>query len=114
MAYTPPPPGPVYLSTTPEIPGMKTVRSLGVVFGQTVRTRGAFGRFMAGIEALAGGRSEAYLSEIEKARNEALEDLMRKAVSIGANGIVGIDFETSEILEGFIVITAVGTAVRVE
>jgi len=59
MAYTPPPPGPVYLSTTPEIPGMKTVRSLGVVFGQTVRTRGAFGRFMAGIEALAGGRSEA-------------------------------------------------------
>jgi len=43
-----------------------------------------------------------------------LEDLVRKAVSIGANGIVGIDFETSEILEGFIVITAVGTAVRVE
>ncbi|MEM2929754.1 MAG: YbjQ family protein [Thermoproteota archaeon] len=116
MAYSPPPPPPgqIYLSTTPEIPGMKIVRSLGVVFGQTVRTRGALGRFVAGIEALVGGKSEAYLSEIEKARNEALEDLMRKAASIGANGVVGIDFETSEILEGFIVITAVGTAVRVE
>ncbi|MEM2415370.1 MAG: heavy metal-binding domain-containing protein [Thermoproteota archaeon] len=39
---------------------------------------------------------------------------MRKAASMGANGVVGIDFETSEILEGFIVITAVGTAVLVE
>jgi len=110
----PPLPGQIYLSTTPEIPGMRIVRSLGIVFGQTVRTRGALGRFVAGIEALVGGKSEAYLSEIEKARNEALENLMRRAASIGANGVVGIDFETSEILEGFIVITAVGTAVRVE
>jgi uncharacterized protein YbjQ (UPF0145 family) len=115
MSYLPPPPpGPVYLSTTPEIPGKKIVRSLGIVFGQTVRTRGFLGRFAAGIEALVGGRSEAYLSEIEKARNEALGDLMRKAATMGANGVVGIDFETSEILEGFIVITAVGTAVIVE
>ncbi|MEM3390358.1 MAG: heavy metal-binding domain-containing protein [Thermoproteota archaeon] len=60
MAYSPPPPPPgqIYLSTTPEIPGMKIVRSLGVVFGQTVRTRGALGRFIAGIEALVGGKSK--------------------------------------------------------
>jgi len=51
----PPPPGQIYLSTTPEIPGMRIVRSLGIVFGQTVRTRGALGRFVAGIEALVGG-----------------------------------------------------------
>ncbi|MEM2373593.1 MAG: YbjQ family protein [Thermoproteota archaeon] len=115
MSYPPqPPPAPIYLSTTPEIPGKKIVRSLGIVFGQTVRTRGFLGRFAAGIEALVGGKSEAYLSEIEKARNEALEDLMRKAAAMGANGVVGVDFETSEILEGFIVITAVGTAVLVE
>ncbi|MCX8183706.1 MAG: YbjQ family protein [Crenarchaeota archaeon] len=116
MEYSvpPPPPDQVYISTTPEIPGMRIVKSLGIVFGQTVRTRGALGRFVAGIEAIVGGKSEAYLSEIEKARMEALENLIRKATSIGANGVVGVDFETAEILEGFIVITAVGTAVKVE
>lgn len=114
MKYQPSPPSQIFLSTTPEVPGRRIVKSLGIVFGQTVRTRGVLGRFLTGIEVLTGGKSEAYLSEVAKAREEALQDLIRKALSVGANGVAGIDFETSEILEGFIVITAVGTAVQVE
>ena len=61
-----------------------------------------------------GGRGKAYLQELEKARDEALEEIRVKALKMGANAVVAIDFETSEILEGFIVVTAYGTAVYVE
>ncbi len=101
----------ILLVTTPTIPGYKIVEVKGIVVGISVRTRGLGGRLAASLEALVGGRGEAYAREIEKARREALEDLARKAKSLGANAVVGVDFETTEILEGFIVVTATGTAV---
>jgi len=110
----PPPPDQVMLSTTHDIPGKRTVKCFGIIFGQTVRTRGALGRFVAGFEALLGGRSEAYLTELEKARREALDDMLAKASALGANGVIGVDFDVSEVLEGFVVVTATGTAVYAE
>jgi len=102
------------VTTTPTVPGFKITKVLGVVYGMSVRTRGALGRFLASIETIVGGRGYAYLEELEKARDEALESLRRNAASIGANAVVAVDFETTEILEGFIVVTAYGTAVVVE
>ncbi len=102
------------MSTIQVLPGYRVVKVLGVVNGMSIRTRGMLGRFMAGIEAAFGGRSESYIVELKKARDEALQDLIREASRLGANAVVGIDFETSEILEGFIVVTATGTAVVVE
>ncbi len=102
------------LATTPAIPGYRVVKVLGIVTGMSIRTRGALGRLLAGLEALVGGRSESYIAELKKARDEALQDLVREAEARGANAVVGIDFETSEVLEGFIVVTATGTAVVVE
>lgn len=99
------------LATTHILPGYKIEKVLGVVYGSSVRTRGLGGKIIAGIEAIVGGRGEAYLRELEKARDEAIKELMSKAKSIGANAVIGVDFETTEILEGFIVITAYGTAV---
>jgi len=104
----------ILLSTVPSIPGYRIVKVLGIVTGMSIRTRGMLGRFIAGIEALVGGRSEAYIEELKKAREEALRDLVNEAAKLGANAVVGVDFETSEILEGFIMITATGTAVVVE
>ncbi len=101
------------MSTIQALPGYRVVKVLGVVNGMSLRTRGML-RFMAGIEAAFGGRSESYIVELKKARDEALQDLIREASRLGANAVVGIDFETSEILEGFIVVTATGTAVVVE
>lgn len=100
--------------TTPSIPGYRVVRVIGVVSGMSIRTRGFLGRLGAGIEAIVGGRSETYIQELKKAREEALRDLVESAQRLGANAVVGVDFETSEILEGFIVVTATGTAVVVE
>jgi len=101
----------VLLATTHTLPGYKVERILGVVYGSSVRTRGLGGKIIAGIEAIVGGRGEAYLRELEKARDEAIEELVDRAKRMGANVVIGVDFETTEILEGFIDITAYGTAV---
>ena len=63
---------------------------------------GAGGRIISGIQALTGGKGTAYAEEIEKARKEALDDLRNEARKLGANGVLSIDFETSEILHACI------------
>jgi uncharacterized protein YbjQ (UPF0145 family) len=100
------------LATMPSIPKYEVEEVLGVIYGSSTRTRGLGGRFVSGIEAFTGGKGTAYAEEIEKARREALEDLKNEARRLGANGVLAIDFETAEILEGFILVTAYGTAVK--
>jgi uncharacterized protein YbjQ (UPF0145 family) len=102
------------LATMPMIPGREVEEVLGVIYGSSTRTRGLGGRFLSGLESLTGGKGAAYASEIEKARRAALEDLKSKARKLGANAILAIDFETAEVLEGFILVTAYGTAVKLK
>jgi len=71
-------------------------------------------RIISGIEALVGGRGSVYLEELDKARREVLDELERKTRMMGVNAVISIDFETTEMLEGFIMITAYGTAVEIE
>ena len=100
--------------TTPTIPGFRVTRIVGVVTGLTARTRGVGGRFVAGIQSMVGGEVSAFTSEIEKARGEAIQRVVVKAQSLGANAIIGLDMETSDILQGTVLISATGTAVVVE
>jgi len=102
------------LSTTHDVPGRKISRALGIVFGSTVRTRGMGGRFLAGIEGIVGGKAESYIVEMDKARNEALFNMTERAMALGADAIIGIDLDISEVLEGYIMVTATGTAVKIE
>jgi uncharacterized protein YbjQ (UPF0145 family) len=104
----------VIISTAGDVRGWKVKEFKGVVFGTTVRTRWALGRFMASFEGLLGGKAESYLSELEKAKNEALEDAVKKAQALGANAIIGVDFDMSEVLEGYITFSVNGTAVVLE
>lgn len=104
----------IILATMPIIPKYDIEEVLGVIYGSSTRTRGVGGRFVSGIQALTGGKGTAYANEIEKARKEAIEDLKSEAKKIGANGVLAIDFETAEILEGFILVTAYGTAVKLK
>jgi uncharacterized protein YbjQ (UPF0145 family) len=76
------------------------VKVLGAVTGLTVRTRGVGGKFMAGIEGMFGGEVTSYSSEAEKAQKEFLQRLIDKAKKLGANAVIGADFETSDILQG--------------
>jgi uncharacterized protein YbjQ (UPF0145 family) len=98
------------------VPGYKIKRVLGVVTGLTPRTRGVLGKFIAGIEAMLGGEVTAFTTELEKARAEAVERMKSKASALGANAIVGLDLETSDLDlgSGIVVISATGTAVVLE
>lgn len=101
--------------TTPTMPGYEITKVLGTVHGMTVRTRGVGGKIIAGIEGVFGGEVTSYTSECEKARKESLERLIDNATKMGANAIVGADFETSDILQGSATVFAAwGTAVIVK
>lgn len=104
------------IATTPFIPGYRIKKILGIVTGLSPRTRGALGRFIAGFETMFGGEVKAFTTEIEKARSEALERMKSKAIALGANAIVGVDLETSDLGlgSGIVLISATGTAVIVE
>lgn len=104
------------MATTPSIEGYRIKKVLGVVTGLTPRTRGILGKFVAGIESMFGGEITAFTTELEKARMEAMERVRRKALDVGANAIVGLDLETSDLgyQAGIVVISATGTAVIVE
>jgi len=101
--------------TTPTVPGYQVVKVLGTVHGITVRTRGVGGKIAAGIEGIFGGEVTTYTSECEKARKESLNRMIENAKKMGANAIIGVDFETSDILQGTATVFAsYGTAVSVE
>jgi len=87
-----------------------------VVTGLTPRTRGVLGKLIAGIESMIGGEVTAFTSELEKARAEAIERVKSKAQALGANAIIGLDIETSDLglQAGIVVISATGTAVVVQ
>jgi len=102
--------------TTPTVAGYTIKKVLGLVTGLTPRTRGLFGKFIAGFESMAGGEVTAFTSEMEKARWEAIERAKARAVALGANAIVGLDVETSDLglQNGVVLFSATGTAVVIE
>lgn len=102
--------------TTPTIPGYRIIKVLGVVTGLTPRTRGVLGKFIASFQTMKGGEITAFTTELEKARQDAMERVKQKAIEMGANAVVGLDIETSDLglQAGVVVISATGTAVIVE
>jgi len=101
--------------TTPTIPNYRIVRVIGPVSGLTIRSRGFGGQIEASLEALFGGELTSLTYEFEKARLEALMRLIENAKKMGANAVVGVDFETSDIRAGMAIAFSVyGTAVIVE
>jgi len=103
--------------TTPTIPGYKITKVLGLVTGLSPRTRGVGGQIWGAVQALLGGEVTAFTLEIEKAREEAMSRAIENAGKLGANAIVAVDMETSEMGSAqmnIMVITVTGTAVVVE
>jgi uncharacterized protein YbjQ (UPF0145 family) len=102
--------------TTPTVPGYKITQVLGLVTGLTPRTRGALGKFIAGVQSMFGGEVTAFTSEVEKARWEAISRAKSRAIELGANAIIGIDVETSDLglQSGIVLFSATGTAVVLE
>jgi uncharacterized protein YbjQ (UPF0145 family) len=101
-------------STTPELAGYRVVRHMGLARGITVRSRGLAGQLAAGLRSLAGGKIHEYVSLCEEARNEAFELMLQHAQELGANAVVGIRYDATELGENMTEVLVYGTAVIVE
>ncbi len=104
------------LSTTGSLEGYTVREYYSIVFGEVVLGVNFIKDFAAGLSDLFGGRSETYEDEIIKGRGAALDEMARRAGGMGANAVLSIkvDYEVLGSSNGMIMITAAGTAVRVE
>lgn len=111
------PPAPVdtmLVVTTDEVPGQRVVKVLGLVRGNTVRTRNLGSDFLAGLRNLVGGEVNQYTKMLSQSREQALDRLRAEAYSRGANAVVGLRITTSTVMQGAAEILAYGTAVVIE
>ena len=101
------------VTTTPYLPGYRVVEAKGQVFGLVVRSRGFAGNFAAGLRSLVGGEIHEYTSLLEDTRRQALDRMIQNATLLGANAVLSMRFDSSEIGNTMSEIVAYGTAVVV-
>ena len=102
------------LSNLESVPAHQIIKQLDVVYGSTVRSKHAGRDLLAGLKNIVGGELTAYTELLEESRQEAMNRMIEKAQSLGANAIVGIRFSTSNIAQGASEIFVYGTAVIIE
>jgi uncharacterized protein YbjQ (UPF0145 family) len=105
---------PMIVTTTENIPGTRVVKTLGQVFGLTVRSRGLGGNIAAGLKTLVGGEIRSYVKLSEDSRRQALDRLVKNAAAMGGNAVTMMRFDSSEMGVGMTEIVAYGTARVVE
>jgi uncharacterized protein YbjQ (UPF0145 family) len=104
------------ITTTPSIEGKTVKEYKGIVFGEIVNGVDFIKDFAAGITNILGGRSGSYEGELIEARENAINEMQKRASSIGANAVVGVDIDYEVLGQGnnMLMVTASGTAVIVE
>jgi uncharacterized protein YbjQ (UPF0145 family) len=104
------------ITTTPSVEGRRITRYYGVVTGEAILGANIFRDIFAGIRDIIGGRSAAYENELRKAREIAFEELELAARDLGANAVIGVDldYETVGAQGAMLMVTASGTAVRLD
>ena len=100
--------------TTEEVAGHRIVEMKGQVFGLVVRSRGLGGNIMAGLRSLGGGEITEYTELLEDARRHAIDRMIKNATAMGANAVVRMQYDSSEIGNTMSEIVAYGTAAIVE
>ena len=103
-----------FTTTAFELPGYRVTRTLGVVRGLVVRSRSVLGNFGAGIQSLFGGNISIYTELCEQAREEAFRLLLTHASQLGANAVIGVRYDATELSAGITEVLCYGTAVTVE
>ncbi len=94
--------------------GYQVVRSFGVVRGITVRSRSILGTIGGSLQTLAGGHISLFTELCEKARAEAFDRMLAHADQLGANALVGIHYDATELMNGVTEVLCYGTAVLVK
>ena len=104
------------VSTTPHLEGRRIADYLGIVSGEAILGANIFRDLFAGVRDIVGGRSAAYEKELRRAKEIAIQDMIEQATALGANAVVGVDldYETLGANGGMLMVSASGTAVRLE
>lgn len=101
-------------TTAFELPGKKIVKNLGVVKGIIVRSRSIVGTIGGSLQTILGGNISLFTELCEKTREEAYELMIKHAEAKGANAIIGVRYDTTELMQGVTEVLCYGTAVVVE
>ncbi len=96
------------------MPGYRVVKSYGVVRGIIVRSRSIIGNLGAGLQSIFGGNISLYTSLCERAREDAFNAMLAHAGQLGANAVIGVRYDATEISAGITEVLCYGTAVGVE
>ena len=103
-----------HLTTTAfTLDGYRIVQTLGVVRGITVRSRNIFGTIGGSLQTLLGGNISLFTELCEKTRNDAFEQMLAHAAALGANAVVGVRYDATEVMNGVTEVLCYGTAVKV-
>jgi uncharacterized protein YbjQ (UPF0145 family) len=99
------------VATTEHVAGHRVQETIGQCFGVVVRSRGLGGNIMAGLRSIAGGEIHEYTQLLEETRRQAVDRMIRNATAMGANAVVMMRFDSSEMGQTMSEIVAYGTAV---
>ncbi|MFZ1970569.1 MAG: YbjQ family protein [Candidatus Nanoarchaeia archaeon] len=100
------------VTTMNDIPGKKVKEVIGVVRGNTVRSRNIGRDIMAGFKSLVGGEISTFTELINQSRDEAYNRMVNRAIEMGADAIIAMRFDASSIMQNSSEILAYGTAVK--
>jgi uncharacterized protein YbjQ (UPF0145 family) len=102
------------VTTVFELPGLRVKRNLGIVRGIVVRSRSVFGTIGASLQTIVGGNISLFSDLCEQTRNDAFELMLQHAAEHGANAVIGVQYDATEIMQGVTEVLCYGTAVQVE
>ena len=102
------------VTTTENVPGYRRAKTFGQCFGLVVRSRGIGGNILAGLRSIVGGEIHEYTQLLEETRHQAIDRMVTNANTMGANAVVMMRFDSSEIGQMMSEIVAYGTAVWLE
>ncbi len=103
-----------WITTTNGFEGYKITRQMGIVRGITVRSRSMFGQIGAGFQSMFGGNISLYTELAEKSREEAYDIMIQHAAQVGANAVIAMRYDATELAPGITEVLAYGTAVFIE
>ena len=103
-----------FVTTAFELPGFRVKRNLGVVRGIVVRSRSVIGSIGASLQTIVGGNITLYSKLCEQTREDAFDLMVKHASDLGANAVIGMRYDATEISQGVTEVLAYGTAVQIE
>ena len=99
------------VTTAFELPGYEITKTIGITRGITVRSRSIVGNIIGGLQTLFGGNISVYTNLCETARIEAYDLMCKQAGKLGANAIIGMRYDATEVMAGLTEVLCYGTAV---